>query len=509
MNRKRLAILSILLLIGLELVFMAIYGNYDNNEGWYANDVFLLARGEQPYQDFFYHRLPLFLYSFLPFLSFSPVEWIPLRLISASYFFLGGVVLILLLRRASWAIVIGALGLAAVNLHGLHIYATVQSYAAVSLLFLLAVLFVEKIRNDHLAVALAGVILVIAQWMRYPIDYIPIAFVLYLLICHRKRPAVVATGLAAAAVLHLLLTVLFWSDAFRYDLMLGMFPSRLAASSTPIPLPGNDWKTWLLYKSEWITQGVKWFFPLLVLGVTLTAGFFRNLRPKTVLKNLAGERAVTLSLLLVLGNGAMNFLAPEGHVVQMYFVFPLMIYLLGRLAAKTLPTWGAEAARPLKAAVLVVLLIAPLLFDRDFRLNRDAADTTVVKKIAAEIQNLCPAGEEIFTFTPIVAMEAQRRIARGLEFETFGYFESLDTETAERFHLTNAELLLNRLKNRKICAIHLDDRILNPSGNAVRLKGIQKDLLSAVKQNYRLVRTLDGSPSNLLRGEVQIYLPES
>jgi len=163
-----------------------------------------------------------------------------------------------------------------------------------------------------------------------------------------------------------------------------------------------------------------------------------------------------------------------------------------------------RAVRLLSSALVVTLAASPFVVERDFRLSRNSRDTTIVRDIAGEIRGLCPGGGELFTFTPILAVASRMRITPGLEFETFGYFETITREEAERYHLANPESLLRRVRNLNPCVVHLDDRFFRSRGNARRIKGVREELLKAVEDNYHLVRSLEGERVRLLRGRAKI-----
>ena len=321
---RKLGISLLLAVIGAELVFLAFHGNYDSNEGWYANDVFLLTRGERPYTDFFYHRLPLFLYAFSPFSELLGTGWITLRLLSGCFFLLSMIIVVFLLRKSVHPIILlTGLALAAVNVYGLHIYATVQTYAIVAFLLILAVISAGSSLPQMLSATLVTVLMVATQWMRYPLDYLPIAWGIYIILAYKRQPGILFYSVGLFFLLHLSLTLLFWSESFAYDVFSGMSLNREGELSreTLSKMPASNWFVWAIYKSQWLTDGVRWFLPLLVLGLPLLI----HLRLR--LLSFLGDRQHLLGFLLVGGNTAMYLAAPEGHVVQMYYVFPLLIFL--------------------------------------------------------------------------------------------------------------------------------------------------------------------------------------
>ncbi|MDO8518578.1 MAG: hypothetical protein Q7T11_00255 [Deltaproteobacteria bacterium] len=485
---------------------MAVHGNFDANEGWYANDVFLITQGEIPYRDFFYHRLPLFLYSFIPFATVTTLDWVPLRLISALYALIAGFFLNLLIsrkvsRQAAWL----GLALMLTNLQGIHIYATVQSYALVSLLLLMTVCLAEasgRAISDRLGVILIALVAVITQWLRYPIDYIPIAFLLYLFIVYFRRPNLVLIGILTATLGHGILLGIFWSDNFSYDLTLGMFPEWKLGSGSQ-NLPSNTFNTWLAYKSEWLFSGIRWFVSLIILGFPLAFMAASRIKSKTLLQNFKQERGATLAILLVLGNAAMNFLAPDGHVVQMYFVFPLMIYLTALFWGKIKPAFVPTGKTFLVAAVALV----PSLFlsGHEFRLFSSELDTAIVKSIGQEIKKQCPSGGQVLTLSPLVAMASGLRILQGFEFEAYAFFEALPSGEARAHHLLNPDILLEKIRSKKACVVHLDDRLLNSAGTAARFGESRSRAFNEIEKNYRLAKTLSSPPEIFLRGPVKIY----
>lgn len=501
-----LSIFVLILLLACGLGFMAVFGNFDTNEGWYANDLFLVSQGMRPYEDFFYHRLPLFLYSFVPFQSFISIDWITLRIFSALFLWLAACGLVWLLwGRVRPALICLAIGLLCVNIHGLHIFATVQVYSIVAFFYIVILLVVEKVRTAWLSVLFFACLCVVAQWMRYPIDYLPFVFFLYLFVVFWGRWSLMLLGLVVYVSLHAFLLSQFASEKFFHHIIFGMNPFQYLQGELPKLEFGS--MAWLRYKSDWLLSGVRWFFPLLLLGFPLLVVFFSRYKFRFWLNRsfLAKHRGAWLAFLLVTGNTSMYLLAPEGHPVQLYYIFPVLLYLLCHLL-----DWGFSFSPPMpryafSTMTFVLVLSAPWLHDRDVRLSSTARDTAIVAQIATELKKHCSAGEELLTFTPLVAMESSMRVTPGLEFETFSYFDSLSTSEAAQYGLMNRELLVQRVQEKQPCAIHLDNRFHQTQGNAARLRAMQKDFLRTVTFHYLPPSSLAETGWEALRGPVFLY----
>ena len=265
-------------------------------------------------------------------------------------------------------------------------------------------------------------------------------------------------------------------------------------------MPASNWFVWAIYKSQWLTDGVRWFLPLLVLGLPLLI----HLRLR--LLSFLGDRQHLLGFLLVGGNTAMYLAAPEGHVVQMYYVFPLLIFLFCRLADRALQEPSLLPKSFFAPLTVTSLLVACFVAQPPFRWKATSADTTIAQTLAREIESVCDPEEKLMTFTPLLAAASRRRIIPGLEFETFNYFENLSTVKAKKFRLMNREILLDTVREEQPCAIHLDDRVLKLKGNAVRLASVQRELIDTIERHYQPVAHFQNDPARLLRGEAIFYI---
>lgn len=502
----RLAQAGLVMCVIAALIALAVLGQYDANEGWYANDLYLVSEGLRPYHDFFYHRLPLFLYTMAPVHWAVPMEWVSLRLYYAAFAVLAVLGTIVLLRHESRRVRLLATAFFIVNLQGLHIFSTVQVYAIVGCCFVAMLLVVDRVRQPLLQIGLLAALCVVAQWMRYPIDYVPVAFFLFLSVHYWRRWSVMAFGLALFLLLHAAMAGYFASDAFWHDVWFGMSPHTGTDQLLAAVSPRASIENWLRYKSEWLVFGVRWFFPIVLLAVPLGIAVVRRMWQDGAWRATAVRHpAVLLGLLLSAGNTAMYLLAPEGHVVQMYYVFPVMIYLTCRLCGWAVRHLARPAMTAVSACVGLLLLCAPWLHDRVFAGSIASAHTTAVTAIAQALRAQCAAGEELLTFTPIVAMASHLRITPALAFETYGYFDSLDDAVARRYHLMNRALLRERLRRAQPCAVHLDDRFYAPTGSAIRLRPMQTEFLETLQAEYPRGMQYDQAPWNLVRGRVTIH----
>lgn len=510
MNRKDLGIIFVLISIGLGLAFMVFYGNEGGNE-WYANDAFLVMQGESPYKDFFYHRLPLFLYLFYPLKFICNPGYINFRIFLALVAFLGALLLALLLRRStSRGITLCGLLLMLLNFHGLHILTTIQVYAAVGLLFLAAVVVTDLFSNEWINGALLALLLAIAQWMRYPIDYIPVAFVTYIVITYRKRFALIMWSLGIYTLIHLILVMVFSSEPFFKGIMQGMFLFSQGLPKEMMALvPHASLLNWVRYKQPWLFDGARWFGPVIILGLSSALYYFIRLKPtlRQITDKYLQDRQFLLASLLVAGNLTMYILAPEGHPVQMYYVFPLMIYLACRFMMASNGLLSQESKPLMFCFAAPLLAISPFLDYPPIRLGHNNQDGVAIRYIAQKIQQYCRPGEYLLTFTPIIALESKTRVFPGLEFETFGFYNDLTAEEAANHRLSSLERLKQQIEAQEACAAHLDDRFMKPSGNSTRLKPVQKELLEVLKKNYYLVENLNMPPFSNLRGDVSLWVP--
>src|SRR3989338_4049605 len=498
-------------LFGSGLFISAYFGNFDGSEAWYSNDIYLLTRGEKPYIDFFYHRLPLFLYSYFPLNFGFEMTWFNLRLVSAFYAFCAFIVLFLVMKVKvdKRFVLLGAL-LFLLNFHGLHIYSTVQSYSIVSLIYLLVIFSCHSSVPSLLSGIFIAVCCATAQWMRYPIDYLPIVYLSFVFVFYRKSWPTLICLLLIYCFIHLVYFYFFKSDFFIYDVLLGMAPIKeQSCVALAQVLTGRALDDWLRFKwDQWIVLGVRWFFPFFIFGMPAFGYWLKKNGLGLFFRKIIQDKRLFLSLFFVFGNTAMNFIASEGHVVQMYFVFPIMIYLFIRLLNAIMKSIPADVKQFVTLILLFLILFSSFLFDRFFELDKNSRDIAVAEQVGKIFSSHCDSSQILFTFNPIIAFTSKMRVFSGAEFDVFGYYPNLSPLLARKYHLLTQDDVLRGLKEFDICGVYLDARVFGEKHSGVRLRAISKEIIDITKSNFDYT---DYSTSYLsaLRGPVAIGLKKN
>lgn len=478
----------------LLLVYYAVYGNFDDNEGWYLLSSQYLASGKKIYIDFYYHRLPFFLYSNWLILKIIGSKLLFIRLYQAIFYLASISLLFYFLIKKRIAILIWVLicFLILGNFHGMHIYATAQSYSVVQFLFLILLALTLKEKNSWISFVGQGFLVAIIQWFRYPIDYVPLLQIAYLIIFYGLFSYSFLFFILGYLLISLVLFQYFDSDFFRFDTFYSIFHNSTEVS---------NWSQIFRYKFQWLSNGVRFYFPFIVIILFFIPQLFK--KAYEILKNKQDQdnKIISYLFLLIFFNFLMYFISLDGHVVQMYFVFlPALLFLailLNRISFSLSPKVSGTF-------IGIILIVTWYLAPNDLKKHYDLDSITSLSK---KIKQYCLPNQKIYGFTPIVPAEAGMTMADGFGYEAYAYYPNLDTNLAKKYHLLNHELLIQSLDSSEVCLVYLDDRLLSNRGRSGIFKNVRNEILNKLQNKYVLAEKLDVAPYKNLRGEVFLFKP--
>ena len=131
-----------------------------------------------------------------------------------------------------------------------------------------------------------------------------------------------------------------------------------------------------------------------------------------------------------------------------------------------------------------------------------------VLDISGKIAGHTHEGDSVLTFTPALALQADRKLMPGMLMETFNFFPTWDTEKCLKYHLFNESMLLGYLSSKEAAAVVLDNRFYSGGGQAKILDKYRAEILRALEDNYYLAETVTYAPETGF-SDVYIYLPRS
>jgi len=484
------------ILITASVLFLAVFGNLDNNEGWYGNDTYLVMSGKSIYQDFFYHRLPLFIQTYALAAKITGAGLLKLRMISVAFTLLLVLGTYLFLRRITdrKIALIGMLFFLS-SFDILRYYTTIQSYSLVALLLLVSVYISLLKSNPFYRYSLIGILLAFVQWTRYPIDYIPLAFFIYLFVLYLRNPKVIYVSIGCFVATHVLLLAVYYSPEFRFDVEYGMFQEA--------PM---TFKTLLQFKSQWISFSIISYLAVILIGGLLAIHFAAK-RPgiRTITQTILERDWLFLTLLLIAGNAGMYFMAEAGHPVQMAYVLPLMIIMVAYMLFKFLQSHKGINRSVFYAGLLFVLIIGAFVNDRNFNLSRRHAHLFVMNNIGREISNVTSEEDRLLVFGPVMGISSSRSLVSGLEFDLFGYTDgSISGEEVKRYHLMNDQELMRIVKNKQAQMVIINERFLYSKAMGRKLENVREEILGILDNEYERIHINDSFYKDVF-GVIKIY----
>lgn len=128
----------------------------------------------------------------------------------------------------------------------------------------------------------------------------------------------------------------------------------------------------------------------------------------------------------------------------------------------------------------------------------DSPDLKGLSEVADYIQGAVPEDMELVTFSTYLAVEANRKVADGLEMSVFSFFPLLSDAEATRYSVVNRNLLRRALLSPKTGAALFTDfdlrMLTSPTGDPQPHEGFSQDelteLLPELGSHYALTRVI-------------------
>jgi len=476
------------------------------DEGWILYASKLVMRGQLPYVDFMYVQPPVQPYLYGLFGGHRSVR--AGRLVSLGC----GLICLLAVAVAVWKLEGWEGGLMAAALLGLtpfvlSWFSVVKTYAGVGMFLALGLLALATGPERRRSYVLAALAFTLAVGMRNSAAVALFGLLLYLAVFRRDRwdfflSALLTTTLASGLIFGPFLGLdpqAFFFDTYTHHIewtehvgwggtALGVFVSLCHFARLNGPL----------------------FILLVAAGATWVAHRPPEDRPGSSVYGLA---LGLLGLLFLV-----NFTLGTPLVEYQAFLLVPAVFLAAGGAARFYRRMPAGPGRTFMAWTLLVLVgVAPLLhlpptLTELPALNsgpRGAGSLGNLREIAAFVRQHSAPGDEIFTFQPFVAIDAQRDLCPGTEVATFSFYPGWSDERTQRLHALNLNLAEEYLATRRPALAVLS------GGDLVRMQGQVEQgeikytgrVLQALARNYRLARVF--KDAGQFREEFYVFLPRA
>ena len=445
---KLLILLAVFLWLLLS-VFHLYWAELNQDEGWYLYAAGLVAHGELPYRDFAFTQGPVM--AFVYALATPLVEHFGVaagRVVTQVF---GGMAMLLCVglamagspRRGRQTAAVFAVSLLAVNTYHSQFLSVVKTYSLTSLWLMAAFLFLALALTRHrpFASLMAGFFLAAAACTRLSAGVLIPVTVLGCLLDPTLRPCRAGWGVALGAGLGLLLflgpCLLLAPEATWFHLV-EFHRAREGGG--------------LVYKAGFVSRFVGAY--LVICVATVVAGFAGCGKSRT---SSVRNSLCRLMVIGFFGLSLVHIAAPFPYDDYQVMAVPLLVAAVSAVGATKLLSFsegGEGDARTSRVATGVAWLLllasvatagsSPLLQeslvdgpDRIWWRIRKHSPLVALQDMGTQLQDNIPEGSTLLTQDLYLAVEANRRVPRGLEMGPFCYYPEWTDEQATRCHVLN------------------------------------------------------------------------
>lgn len=262
-----------------------------------------------------------------------------------------------------------------------------------------------------------------------------------------------------------------------------------------------------------LSQIVQFFLVPAVVMLSLIFIFMAN--PLIGMKRFIAKSSPICGLAVMILVVTAAQLYPAGAYAEYATILmPLLSVLVACSGVAAFEFLGKDH-RLLGTAVSAAILMAGWL-SYDYR-HIDVSDrrrpVDEVNELASRINGLTKPKDRIFTFHPIIAIQAERQLLHGLEMGIFSFWPELQTGRAAELKLVNDDLALAMILEQKPAVVVLGESNLLESGSYAPLDAEDRkrkrmefvDLL--LREGYTADLSLDGFGQ--WRESVQLYVRRS
>lgn len=505
-------------LVGLIFVFL---GKIWTDESWYFGGSWLVAKGMVPYKDFFIQHNPLFFYLYaIPQYFFGP-DMIVGRLTS--------LVLMMLTFTLVWRLsfrfggktaALIASGLLVTNLYTIYYFTTFHYRALETLLivFFFTILF-EDVRNS-MKYPLTTFILALIVGVRYPIDLISGLLVLYIVYIgyHNWKDKRIVVSSISVAVITLAIIILPFliiaKEQFIFSTITYLFEGQKLYLQFGVMEKESLFSNLINYYIGSLSTFRNFNAAVILIFSLLIYSALRILLKESNIKDmLIRNRNLVFLSIFIIFNELFYLAARFSAASHRTFYFPIAAIIAGAGVSKVI-TWTKDKNSNLLVNCIVIILIilspltAPFLQDKELRpaLKWSNSDLYYYYEAGYKVANLTSSGDKILTFTPIIALQANRELIGQNIMELYDYFPTWNTEKAKKYKVMNTEMLFDYIATRKVEAVVLtDERFFRNTGLGLILDKDRPELVRVLDENYYLAEKIPYPPESG-RGNIYIYI---
>lgn len=429
-----------------------LFGELNQDEGWYLYAARLVAEGQFPYVHFAFTQGPML-----------PLVYGAAHAVIDAFGLAGGRVLTALLgllAALAAAAVAGrmagpagrgpaallAFSLIAVNVYQSYFTTLVKTYALCGLFLAAGFLLLLEARSRRAALlfALAGLVLAAAAATRITAGLALAAGGVAVLALRREvgDRGWICFGLGGLAGLALFYGTFFAAapEATRF-FVIDYHAARSAGS----------WASQMVYKVGFVSRLTQAYFVAFLCGGALVLWRILNGAPAPVPRDplrLAGWATVA-------GITLVQALAPFPYDDYEVPIFPLFAALLAAALVRRVGEADADGRGRVRALVLAGLLASAAASvssplnqawmivgrDRIWWRMREQPALLQFREVARRVKALAGDQRELLTQDVYLAVETGLRVPPGLEMGQFSYYPGLSRAEAERYHVVNGEML--------------------------------------------------------------------
>ena len=514
-NKVILLLLWLILLA--QLLFLAYFVKFDGNEGYYSIYPSLIMDGKLPYKDFFYHRLPLLPFLFVPAIYLPFFKLLSFRLLNVvfilfSYWIASKIAFSITKSKWTKHMVIFV---TITSLYPNSFFITAQSYASFAMFLLIGIWLVTQFsnsKNQYLNPILAGLSFNIALGVRFGPDPLIISIPLVCILCiifnfERKKFKILLSSFLIFQILIFLVCFAIDKDSFFWGVYVWPFKVLSYLEENGVFFVKSSLK-YILTKYEFILQLFKNYLPILI---TLLIGFaFSDLSLNNIIKKFKINESNYIWVIssIIIFIDYLFFLLPfSSGIMQFSYVFPLLcsiacsFFVIGYKVKKD--SMNINFIYAFCIFIMFLGLIGDINLSASFR--TPGSDISIIGELGSEIKKLNKNNKKMVAFAPILAVESEMDLYQGFEFGAFGFFPKWDRERCEKYNLFNLDMLFESINSPNTDIFIMSNRLMNENlGLGKIFIPYREKIMEEVNNNFKLIRTFHYTDDVGL-GPIKIY----
>lgn len=523
LSGKKISKAKILILICFFLYFMfglffAFMGKVHTDEEIYFYSTFALINGQELYRDFFYQHGPVMPYVYsIPQLIFGQ-SLIVGRL--TSLFF--GILMLFMVYKISNKLggkfaALVSVALLSFSLFSIYYFTAMMTYTLSIFLALCSFYILLTDIKEPVKIFLSVFLMMLAVETRIVI--MPGLFLILIYVLARnfrniKNILAAASSLILNFLIVILPFLLIAKKQLIFDTLIWTSNQNKFFEEFGMLVRNRVFGiNFGVFYLDFVLNNAKDFFIALIVIFTAIVFIVIKLKNKEIkIKELIRKNQI---LALIFGTFV---LVEAAYIYAVYFlphytnfIYPLMSIFCGVVISRFLSKpKDANMAGVLKVVLLIAILIMPLVQERpaiNFSQNTNykTSDIYQLNLVSQKIKQYTGENDRIFTFTPIYAASAGRRVMPGMERFYYSFFPTWSTEKAKEYNVANADMLLDYLSSKKAGAVVLTDWYFGNEkarGRAV-IDKYRPSFQESIEKNYYLAEKIEGIN---FEGDVYIYL---